>query len=140
VNAFQRVRQLPAIIRFAGAASLVLIVGSLAPWISFSGDFADGEYASGVATIPGGLCVIAGGLVIFLLSQLVARGRKHDSGAVAALGLLVCGLIAVTGIRYHGDEYSLDWGIWLSAGAGVALLLAGLALLRFEQTSLPPPD
>jgi len=142
VTAFQRLQRLPGAVQLTGAAALVLIGSSLAPWVTYSFGEAQGgipNYASGIEFNAGELSVLIGGLVIFLLTRLVSQRRVLDSGAIAALGVLACGLVAVTGIRYHGDEYSIAWGFWVSAGAALALLVSGLILLG-GQKDAPPPD
>jgi hypothetical protein len=70
---------------------------------------------------------------------MTKQGRTRDGGAIAALGLLACVVVAVTGIRVHEGEYSIGWGMWVSAAAAAALLVAGLILFD-PGRPLPPPD
>jgi hypothetical protein len=140
VTHFQRFRKLPGTIQFASAAAIVLIGGALTPWIDYGGHFSDLNFAAGVDLNTGELNLLIGAFVIFLLSRMTRQGRTRDGGAIAALGLLACGLVAITGIRIEGGEYSVGWGIWVSAAAAVALLLAGLMVIEGDAQPLPAPD
>jgi hypothetical protein len=137
---FQRFRQLPGPIQMAAAAAIVLIAGTLTPWITYSGDSSFLDFAAGVDLNSGELALLIGAFVIFLLNRMRKQGRSRDGGTIAALGLLACGLLAITGIRViHGDD-SVGWGLWVSAAAAVALLVSGLILFDPAEQTLPPPD
>jgi hypothetical protein len=129
------VRSFPGIVQLTGAAAMVLIGGSLAPWIDYGsgpGFGGSGDYASGVSFNSGELAVLIGALTIFLLSRMVREQRQRDSGGIAALGLLAGALVAIVAIRYHGDQYNVEWGLYVSAGAALMLLIAGLLLLDIQ--------
>jgi hypothetical protein len=139
VTPYQRFRALPVSVQLAGAAAVVMIIGALAPWIDFNGSAgfnSASNYESGVAFNAGELTIVIAVLVLFLLTRVNSRGKER--GAIASLGLLGGALPAITAIRYHGAAYSVDWGLYLSAGAALALLLAGLWMLGFR--ILPPPN
>jgi drug/metabolite transporter (DMT)-like permease len=140
VTAFQRVQRLNWRIRLTGLVSVVLIVGALTPWITYSDSDTGDEYVSGIDFIAGLLTILIGVSVIALLTSLHRRGRNGDAGAVAALALLACGVMAATGIRYHQQDYSLGWGFWITAGASLSLLLTGLLLMGEHDEALGPPD
>jgi hypothetical protein len=140
VTAFQRFQRLPGTFQLAGAASILLIGGSLAPWINYGGDLSDLNFASGLDTNSGELSLLIGVFVIFLLVRMAKQGRTRDGGVIAALGLLACAVVAITAIRISGGEYSVGWGVWVSAAAAGVLLLAGLILFDTGQQLLPPPD
>jgi hypothetical protein len=127
-------------VQWTGASAVLLVGGSLAPWARYSGPNFSADYTSGVQFNAGMLALVAGSVAIGLLAMSATRHRALDTGGVAALGLLACGLVAITGIRYHGDEYSLMWGFWVSAGAAAALLVVGLIPLGLSRAVPPTPD
>jgi hypothetical protein len=140
VRAVRRLRELPARVQFAGASAIALIVGTLTPWVDYGGDLSDLNFAAGIDLSAGEINLFVGVFVIFLLSRAVKQGRTRDAGAIAALGLLACGVMAVTAIRIEQGEYSAGWGIWVSCGGALALLVSGLILLDTGEQALPPPD
>jgi hypothetical protein len=143
VTPFARVRSLPGIAQLTGVAALVVVGGPLAPWVEYdfhSPDNSGSEYISGVEFNAGELSLVIGALVIALLIARGGRLKGTDAGMIAALGLLAGALAAVTVIKYHGTAYSVAWGLWLSSGAALALLIAGLMLGGVGKQLLPPPD
>jgi hypothetical protein len=140
VSAVQRFQRLPGSVQVAGAAATVLIGGTLAPWIDYGRESSFLDFAAGFDLNGGEISQLVGALVIFLLSRMAKQGRTRDGGAIAALGLLACGVVAVTGIRVHEGDDSIGWGMWVSAAAAVTLLLSGLALFDTNAERLPPPD
>ena len=141
MTAFERARQLSGGDQLAAGSALVLIGGSLAPWVKFTaGDGVRGDYISGIEFNAGALTLLIGALVIFLLVRRATAERGVDSGAIAALGLLAGALIAVTGIRYHQHSFSVDWGLWVTAVGALALLISGLVGVGGETEAPPPPD
>ncbi len=126
--------------QFTGSAAIALIGGSLAPWSYYGGDLQGLGYASGIDLNQGELSVLIGAVAVFMLTRVAKRGRPHDSGGIAALGLLACVVVAVFGVRIYDGNSTFAWGFWISlAGAG-SLLVGGLILLGAQEDALPPPD
>ena len=107
---------------------MLLILGALLPWIDYGG-VGESQYVLGVEAVTGGLTVIAGAAALVVLSRQLAGGLPWESGHLAALGLLASLVVAADLIHSaDGEAASPGFGIWVSAGAAVVLLLSGIAL------------
>jgi hypothetical protein len=130
--------------RFTLAASLALIVGSLAPWIGFSPDgpfHGGGQYILGIETNAGTLTFVLGAIAVWALNRPAGPRAAATSGAIAALALLAGALVLVTLIhRLNDDPYGPMWGLWLSGAAAVAMLVGVFLIESGSGETLPPPD
>ncbi len=125
----------------AGIAGVLLIAGSLGPWVRLSGLLGGtlsvaGTQGDGIITLVLGVLVIA----LAILGIMREPGRRLVCGVMLLAGLIALGVFAYDGrVMFDGagetsGVISVGWGLWLigvgaiAAIAFAAFLLAHLAL------------
>jgi hypothetical protein len=128
-DAFEGFVQRPAAFQLAGTAAVILLLSALLPWFDYGGiDDGDTNYLLGVEGTPGALTVAIGVAAIALLAGR-RDGSTAASGALPALGMLAVLLVGAELIHSRDSDFQdLAWGIYVSGGAAVVLLLTGFAL------------
>ena len=128
--------------RLAGAGALICLAATALPWYTAP---VAGLVKTGLGTFgfAEAALIISAGAALFLLWQ-VARGRRpplplHEGTLLATAGIW-SGLILVYlmfdrptfKLAQFDQEYSLGYGIFISLGGAVLLVLAGLRIRRRE--------
>lgn len=133
----------------AGFAALLVIIGSVTPWVSLSTPFGsiglDGtNHHLGISTVNGTytlvLALVAGAL--FGLSLLRPEPVFPSLGVMLACvtaGIAVWNLIDVGYNVTKADStpigsISIGWGLWILAVAGIAMVVGSFMTLRAAQT------
>ena len=114
--------------KLAFAAVLVIVIGSIGPWVDFGGETAGGLDKDGVVTIA--LALIAAVYLFF-------TPRPHWA-PTAALGALA-GAVAIFDIidiedvaGVLGGFVNPGWGLYLTAIGSIALVLSAVLAMRTE--------
>jgi uncharacterized membrane protein len=136
----KRIRRWSGDAQFTLTAANALIFGSLAPWLSFGDEVGVSDWASGIETNAGFLCLVAGVGAIWLLHRPGGPREAAESGAIAGVALIAGALVLVTLIRHWDDPASPMWGLYLSGLAALAMLVGSFAMLGNADEALPPPD
>jgi hypothetical protein len=126
--------------QFTFAAAIALIVGALAPWLSFGSEVGLSSWASGIETNAGFLCLVAGVGAIWLLHRPAGPRAAAESGALAGVALIAGALVLVTLIRHWNDPAAPMWGLFLSGTAALGMLVGSFLILGEADETLPPPD
>jgi hypothetical protein len=114
--------------RWGFAASLVIAIGSIGPWIDLGSESAGGLDQDGAVTLA--LALVAAAYVVF-------TPRPHWA-PLAALGALA-GVVAVIDILDIVALWSPGWGLYLTAIGGVGLFLSAVFATRTDSPTPAPP-
>jgi peptidoglycan/LPS O-acetylase OafA/YrhL len=136
----KRIRGWSGDAQFTLVAAVALIIGALAPWLSFGDEVGISDWASGIETNAGFLCLVAGVGAIWLLHLPGGPRAAAESGALAGVALIAGALVLVTLIRHWDDPASPMWGLYLSGLAALAMLVGSFVILGEADDTLPPPD
>lgn len=117
----------------AVATSVLVLIGSLAPWATAGGQSAKGtaDGADGILTLI--IAIVAAGTVAATTFAPAGVPRIIAQWATVALGVAIV-VIAIVDIQdvTSSEIVSVGWGLWLVLIAGAAIAVVGtlLALLR----------
>ena len=140
VKALGRIRGWSGDAQFTLAAAVALIVGALAPWLSFGPELSGSSYLSGLELNAGLVCLLTGIAVVWLLSRPAGPRAAANAGAIAGLALVAGAAVFVTLVRHWNDPASPMWGMIVSGLAALGVLVGSFLIQGETDDGLGPPD